>query len=112
VIGVEAISFQELLCRFIEDEGRRRRLFLPVKPIGVRGEKRRRILRLSPLIERGTILFRREDRLLIEQLIEFPASAHDDGPDALEMAVSLAREGRGFFEVISEPERPGEIQLW
>jgi predicted phage terminase large subunit-like protein len=112
VIGVEAISFQELLCRIIEDEARRRRLFLPLKSIGVRGEKRRRILRLSPLIERGTILFSPQARLLIEQLIEFPAGAHDDGPDALEMAVSLAREGRGFFEQVSEPEHPGEIELW
>jgi hypothetical protein len=29
-------------------------------------------------------------RLLVEQLREFPLGAHDDGPDALEMAIRLA----------------------
>jgi hypothetical protein len=31
-------------------------------------------------------------RLLVDQLRDFPAGAHDDGPDALEMAVRLAEE--------------------
>jgi hypothetical protein len=31
-------------------------------------------------------------RLLVEQLKEFPAGEHDDGPDALEMAIRLAAE--------------------
>jgi hypothetical protein len=31
-------------------------------------------------------------RLLVEQLRDFPAAAHDDGPDALEMALRLAEE--------------------
>jgi hypothetical protein len=31
-------------------------------------------------------------RLLVEQLRDFPCGAHDDGPDALEMAIRLAEE--------------------
>jgi hypothetical protein len=31
-------------------------------------------------------------RLLVEQLQEFPIGDHDDGPDALEMALRLAVE--------------------
>ncbi|NLY02592.1 MAG: hypothetical protein GXY83_41465 [Rhodopirellula sp.] len=31
-------------------------------------------------------------RLLVHQLEEFPVGDHDDGPDALEMAVRLAAE--------------------
>jgi phage terminase large subunit-like protein len=31
-------------------------------------------------------------RLLVRQLRDFPNADHDDGPDALEMAVRLARE--------------------
>ena len=31
-------------------------------------------------------------RLLVEQLKQFPVADHDDGPDALEMAVRLAAE--------------------
>jgi hypothetical protein len=30
--------------------------------------------------------------LLVEQLQEFPIGDHDDGPDALEMAIRLAAE--------------------
>ena len=30
--------------------------------------------------------------LLVDQLRDFPAGAHDDGPDALEMALRLAEE--------------------
>jgi hypothetical protein len=29
---------------------------------------------------------------LVDQLRDFPAGAHDDGPDALEMALRLAEE--------------------
>jgi hypothetical protein len=29
-------------------------------------------------------------RLLVDQLRDFPSAAHDDGPDALEMALRLA----------------------
>jgi hypothetical protein len=29
---------------------------------------------------------------LVEQLVQFPIADHDDGPDALEMAVRLANE--------------------
>jgi hypothetical protein len=31
-------------------------------------------------------------KLLVQQLQEFPVAEHDDGPDALEMAVRLAEE--------------------
>jgi hypothetical protein len=31
-------------------------------------------------------------KLLVDQLREFPIAKHDDGPDALEMAVRLAAE--------------------
>jgi len=31
-------------------------------------------------------------RLLVDQLRDFPAGDHDDGPDALEMALRLAEQ--------------------
>jgi hypothetical protein len=37
--------------------------------------------------------FRRDQTELIEEIIHFPKADHDDGPDALEMAVDLARQG-------------------
>ena len=54
---------------------------------------------LSPLVERGKVRFlmlvrRNADyNRLMEQLVFFPSpTVHDDGPDALEGAVSLLKE--------------------
>ena len=69
-------------------------MYLPIKGIKPKVSKELRIQKLSPLIENGLIRFRRNQKLLIDQLIEFPKGAHDDLPDALEMAVSgLERAG-------------------
>jgi len=47
-----------------------------------------RISKLSPLVEAGIIVFYKDrQKLLLEQLEEFP-KGHDDLPDALEMAIS------------------------
>ncbi len=61
--------------------------------------KEMRLAGLSPLVERGKVCFlaprlRNADyNRLMEQLIFFPsATVHDDGPDALEGAVSLLKE--------------------
>ena len=42
-------------------------------------------------MKNGYIRFRRDQALLLKQLSEFPLAAHDDGPDALEGARTLAR---------------------
>jgi len=47
------------------------------------------------MISTGTLRFSRNHRLLLDQLRQFPEAAHDDGPDALEMAVSLVKSSRG-----------------
>jgi hypothetical protein len=43
-------------------------------------------------------------RLLIEQLRDFPCGDHDDGPDALEMAVRLGNDMFALAERYHEPE--------
>jgi hypothetical protein len=49
---------------------------------------------LTPYLARREIRFRDTPgtRLLVEQLRGFPSCKHDDGPDALEMAIRLMRE--------------------
>ena len=47
---------------------------------------------LQPDVKNGYILFRRDQTLLLQQLSQFPLGAHDDGPDALEGARTLARK--------------------
>jgi predicted phage terminase large subunit-like protein len=90
-LAVETNVFQVVLKDMLEEISRQERLFIPIRGVKNFADKTARIASLSALIESGTILFRRDQRLLIEQLIEFPKGAHDDGPDALEMAVRQLR---------------------
>ena len=55
-------------------------------------DKLGRIQTLQPLVSSGILRFSRRHLKLLEQLRQFPHGAHDDGPDALEMAVGIARQ--------------------
>ena len=50
-------------------------------------------------------------RLLVEQLRDFPNGDHDDGPDALEMAIRLARDlfPTKVAQIASRPDPPPRI---
>lgn len=102
VIGIETNVFQKVLLTLLDREARERGLYLPIRGIEQRVAKEARIARLSPLVERGIIRFRKgqgDQDLLIEQLLYFPnSSVNDDGPDALEMAVSILDMYSGRFE--------------
>lgn len=70
--------------------------YLPVRDIQHTSDKLGRIQSLQPLIRSGMLQFSRRHATLLEQLRLFPKAAHDDGPDALEMAVQVGRAcGRG-----------------
>lgn len=94
--GVETNQFQELLAGEFEGEFGRQGI-VDVQPWSVdnRVNKQVRIRRLGPYLSSRRIRFKNDSpgtRLLVEQLREFPAADHDDGPDALEMAIRLAGE--------------------
>ncbi|MEK3836459.1 phage terminase large subunit [Paenibacillus sp. FSL R7-0128] len=65
-----------------------------VKEIYQRSRKGLRIEAMMPAIESGEIQFSRRHALLLEQFEMYPSGSHDDLPDALEMAVSIAKAGR------------------
>jgi predicted phage terminase large subunit-like protein len=95
-MGVEANHFQELLGLEFEAEFRRRGV-LGARPWSIdnRVNKRVRIRRLGPHLATRRMRFKQYSpgtRMLVEQLRTFPVGDHDDGPDALEMAVRLAEE--------------------
>ena len=96
LFGVETNLFQRLLIREFRRAEQERKQFLPLREVENRLAKETRISGLSPLVERGLLRFRRghsDQDLLVEQLLYFPSkSVHDDGPDALEMAVRLLHE--------------------
>ena len=98
-LGIEAEAFQEFLALAVEQEMRKagRSFGLQWTPHLITSEgvkKEVRIRRLSPYIadRKIRILDDPGGRLLVEQLMDFPTGEHDDGPDALEMAVRLAGE--------------------
>ena len=57
-----------------------------------RANKVSRIANLEPEITQGRIQLNRRHQLLLGQLIQFPLGKHDDGPDALEMAMEASRQ--------------------
>lgn len=96
LFGVEINQWQELLAEEFAAEFQRQGL-LAARPCGIRNytNKRVRIRRLGPYLSQRKIKFLRDSaatRLLVDQLRDFPNGAHDDGPDALEMALRLAEE--------------------
>ena len=96
--GIETNAFQRLLLEPLEAERRRRQARgrpwdLPVVERRHRGDKASRILALEPLLRNGWLLLNRHlDDALTEQLEQFPAATHDDGPDAVAAVVDLARK--------------------
>jgi predicted phage terminase large subunit-like protein len=94
--GVEANQYQELLSGEIEAEFARQQV-PPIPPAAIHNyaNKQLRIRRLGPYLAQRRLRFlagSASTNLLVEQLRDFPAGAHDDGPDALEMALRLAEE--------------------
>ena len=87
VIIFEEIAFQEIYKKVIMEKASKEGIHMPIKGIKHRLSKAERIYRLAPLVENGFILFRENQTLLVDQLLTFPKSDHDDLPDALEMAI-------------------------
>jgi predicted phage terminase large subunit-like protein len=94
--GIEANQFQDLLAGQFEAEFRRQGLLgARPWPIDNHTNKLVRIRRLGPYLAGKRLRFKTGSpgtRLLLEQLQQFPVADHDDGPDALEMAIRLAAE--------------------
>ncbi len=94
--GVEANQFQELLASEIQAEFLRRGVH-GIAPFAIHNHinKHTRIRRLSPYLSQRRVKFLQgspSTRLLVDQLRDFPLGSHDDGPDALEMALRLAEQ--------------------
>ena len=96
VFGVEANQWQQLLAgEFLAEFGRRGVVGCTPCEIHNHTAKAMRIRRLGPYLSQRRVRFKRgsaSTALLVDQLRDFPIGAHDDGPDALEMAVRLAEE--------------------
>lgn len=97
--GVEGNQFQDLLADFFRQRFQKHRL-PAVQPSLIFNTvaKDVRLRRLGPWLAAGKLHFRRNSpgaTLLVDQLRQFPIGDHDDGPDALEMAIRLMNEQLG-----------------
>ena len=93
--GIESNLYQELLGADFEDEFRRQGLVVVPWMIDNRVPKLVRVRRLGPFLSGHRLRFKSNSpstRLLVRQLQDFPQGDHDDGPDALEMALRLAND--------------------
>ena len=68
-------------------------MLLPIYGIDNTTNKQVRIRRLGPYLAQRQLRFKSRSpgtALLIQQMKDFPVGDHDDGPDALEMALRLS----------------------
>jgi predicted phage terminase large subunit-like protein len=94
--AIESVQFQEYFKDIIAKESRERGVYIPlVSTENQTTKKSLRIPTLQPLVKNGVVRFQRHHRLFMEQLKYYSPDGklypHDDGPDALEMAVRKAR---------------------
>lgn len=94
--GCEINQFQWFLKEELKKASAKAGLYLPIEEVNQVSDKYGRIQTLQPDVKNGYILFNRRHRLLIDQLLHYPMSGHDDMPDALEGARTLARKTKRF----------------
>ena len=98
--GIETNQFQAFYFTTSGEKAREAGISLPLVPVNQTRNKEIRIQSLEPDINNGWILFPEYGaELLIEQLSWYGFTAHDDGPDALEGARTLALKWQGMQSV-------------
>jgi len=85
---VETVQFQQFFKDEIAKRSARAGIYLNLREVKSIKNKELRIQSIQPTINNGYVKFSKSQRLLVEQLENWPKAAHDDGPDALEMVIS------------------------
>ena len=103
---VESNGFQEWFKQELQEESAKQGFDLPIVEQIHTVSKYDRVVKIAPMAEGGRIFFPPEEeedadmKLLRRQMEEFPDGRHDDGPDALAMAIE--ESGRLTRETGSE----------
>lgn len=111
--GCESNQFQEILAVDMQRQITASRLPpITVERVDNRVNKGLRIGRLGAYLEQGLLRFRdtEDNRRLVQQMQEFPIGDHDDGPDALEMALRLIGQDQ-FVDASFDDERPEVVRF-
>ena len=89
-MGIETNEYEGLLCEDLLLKSGALGITLPIVQIASKLNKQIRIRQLTPLLASDLLRFKGGSpgaRKLVAQLMDFPNGDHDDGPDALHMAV-------------------------
>jgi predicted phage terminase large subunit-like protein len=103
----EVNGFQELLHKEFNQQSSERGILLPLHKIDNRVKKTTRIRMLGPYLRLGKLRFKSDSRgvtELLKQLRQFPNAKHDDGPDALQMAIEGLKHLLGADHATINPE--------
>lgn len=95
-LGAEVNQFQWFLKEELAKASARAGLYLPIEEVQQTSDKTLRIQTLQPDIKNHYIKFNARHKRLLEQLEHFPMASHDDGPDALEGARTIAKKSKRF----------------
>lgn len=90
-LGAETNQFQWFLKEQLAKESAKQGLYLPIKEVLQTSDKVMRIQTLQPDVKNKYIKFNKRHKTLLDQLKYFPMADHDDGPDALEGARTIAK---------------------
>lgn len=110
----ESVQFQEFVAIELRERSRAAGREIAVEEIKQVKDKLGRIQRLQPLVASGGLQFSRRHVRLMEQMEQFPMGSHDDGPDALEMAVTVAQNSAGSFllEWVGGADGGDDDRIW
>ena len=98
--AVESNNFQQLMVDDLKRRLQNKNHNITIKSLQHSSHKHSRIRSLEPYISQGLLRFSRKHQQLLLQLTQFPLAKNDDGPDALEMAVDIARKQMPFVGVL------------
>ena len=107
--GFETVAYQDALKQLVQEASQKSHLQIPCVAVDdISSDKLRRLSRMAPLWEQGLIRFPAptssywspDVERCLEELYALGCSAnsHDDGPDAVERAISLLR-GKGLKKI-------------
>jgi len=100
---VESNGFQERLVTDLRERSRRAGVSLNIRTKVNKSDKVARIQSLEPMVSQGNLIFSRRQSLLLDQFRQFPYG-HDDGPDAIEMALAALLAPVPFVYVLRDDD--------
>lgn len=107
-LAVEAQFAQEFIAEKMADELQRHGYpgHTRIKQIKQRTRKELRIEAMLPDIQNGRLRFNRDlDTAMLDQFEMYPMHAHDDFPDAVQMAYAAARSGTSVVQMTTKRMR-------